>query len=76
MLEFYQAYTDYQGPDGLYVRDTLRQTAIDATGSAAVEYPGHNHLDFGNVPRMSMQEAVGDLSLKGHALVGGIRDKG
>jgi lysyl-tRNA synthetase class 2 len=67
MLEFYQAYTDYQGMMDLSA-ELLRQTAIDATGSAVVEYQGET-LDFSNVRRMSMQEAVGDLSLKGHSLV-------
>jgi lysyl-tRNA synthetase class 2 len=67
MLEFYQAYTDYQGLMDLSA-ELLRQTAIDATGSAVVEYQGQT-LDFSNVRRMSMQEAVGDPSLKGHSLV-------
>jgi lysyl-tRNA synthetase class 2 len=67
MLEFYQAYTDYQGLMDLTV-DLLKQTAIDATGSTVVEYQGTN-LDFGNIRRMSMQEAVGNTSLRGHALV-------
>jgi lysyl-tRNA synthetase, class II len=67
MLEFYQAYTDYRGLMDL-TAEMLRQTAIDATGAAVVEYQG-TKLDFGNIPRMSMQEAVGDASLRGHALV-------
>jgi lysyl-tRNA synthetase class 2 len=67
MLEFYQAFTDYHGMMDLSA-ELLKQTAIDATGSAVVEYQGAQ-LDFGNVRRMSMQEAVGDLSLKGHSLV-------
>jgi lysyl-tRNA synthetase class 2 len=67
MLEFYQAYTDYQGLMDLSA-ELLRQTAIDATGSAVVEYQGAT-LDFSNIRRMTMQEAVGDLSLKGHSLV-------
>jgi lysyl-tRNA synthetase, class II len=67
MLEFYQAYTDYQGLMDL-TAELLKQTAIDATGSAVVEYQG-TKLDFGNIRRLSMQEAVGNLSLRGHALV-------
>ncbi len=67
MLEFYQAYTDYHGMMDLSVV-LLKQAAIDATGSAVVDYQG-TPLDFGNVRRMTMREAVGDLSLKGHALV-------
>jgi lysyl-tRNA synthetase, class II len=67
MLEFYQAYTDYQGLMDLSA-ELLNQTAIDATGSAVIEYQGQK-LDFGNVRRLTMREAVGDASLKGHALV-------
>jgi lysyl-tRNA synthetase, class II len=67
MLEFYQAYTDYHGLMDLTV-EMLKQTAIDATGSTTVNYQGIE-LDFANVRRMTMQEAVGDPSLKGHALV-------
>ncbi len=66
MLEFYQAYTDYQGLMD-FTCEFLKQTAIDATGSAVVEWQGQT-LDFGNVRRMSMLEAV-DLPLRGHALV-------
>src|SRR4029077_9812979 len=67
MLEFYQAYTDYHGLMDLSA-ELLKQTAIDATGAAVVEYQGAQ-LDFGNIPRMTMREAVGDSSLKGHALM-------
>ncbi len=67
MLEFYQAYTDYQGLMDFSV-ELLKQTAIDATGSAVVPYQG-TQLDFANMRRMTMQEAVGDSSLKGHALL-------
>ncbi|HUA20304.1 MAG TPA: lysine--tRNA ligase [Bryobacteraceae bacterium] len=67
MLEFYQAYTDYHGMMDLS-QELLRQAAIDATGSAVVEYQGAQ-LDFGNIPRKSMREAVGDANLKGHPLV-------
>jgi lysyl-tRNA synthetase class 2 len=68
MLEFYQAYTDYQGLME-FTAELLKQTAIDATGSAVVKYQGVE-LDFGNIRRISMQEAVGaDAPLRGHALV-------
>jgi lysyl-tRNA synthetase class 2 len=67
MLEFYQAYTDYRGLMD-FTCQMLRQTAIDATGSAVVEYQGQR-LDFGDIPRRSMQEAVGDSSLRGLALL-------
>ncbi len=67
MLEFYQAYTDYLGMMDLS-EELLRQAAIDATGSAVVEYQG-DKIDFGNFRRVSMRDAVGDPSLKGHALM-------
>ena len=57
MLEFYQAYTDYQGLMD-FTCEFLKQTALDATGSTAVEWQGHTR-DFANVRRVSMQEAVG-----------------
>jgi lysyl-tRNA synthetase, class II len=67
MLEFYQAYTDYLGMMDLS-EELLQQAAIDATGSAAVEYQGEK-IDFGNFRRVSMRDAVGDPSLKGQALM-------
>jgi lysyl-tRNA synthetase class 2 len=67
MLEFYQAYTDYLGMMDLS-EELLRQAAIDATGSAVVEYQGEK-IDFGNFRRVSMRDAVGDPNLKGQALV-------
>jgi lysyl-tRNA synthetase class 2 len=67
MLEFYQAYTDYLGMMDLS-EELLQQAAIDATGSAIVEYQGEK-IDFGSFRRVSMRDAVGDPSLRGHALV-------
>ena len=68
MLEFYQAYTDYQGLMDLS-EELLRQAAIDATGSAVVEYQGVK-IDFSRFQRLSMRDAVGaNNPLKGHALV-------
>jgi lysyl-tRNA synthetase class 2 len=76
MLEFYQAYTDYRGLMDL-TAELLRQTAVDATGSPVAEYQGLT-LDFGNVRRLSMREAVKEFapgiasdpdSLSGHVLV-------
>jgi lysyl-tRNA synthetase class 2 len=71
MLEFYQAFTDYHGLMDLSA-ELLKQTAIDATGSAVVDYQG-TQLDFGNVRRMTMRESLlevgGDASLNGHALM-------
>jgi lysyl-tRNA synthetase class 2 len=73
MLEFYQAYTDYKGLMD-FTGELLKQTAIDATGSAVVQYQG-KQLDFGNIRRISMQEAVGDPSLRGHALLAAFEEK-
>jgi lysyl-tRNA synthetase class 2 len=56
MLEFYQAYTDYEGLMDLTV-ELLRQTAIDVTGSPVVEYQGRT-LDFGNIRRLTIREAI------------------
>src|SRR5207244_2231234 len=67
MLEFYQAYTDYHGLMDLS-EELLRQTAIEATGSAQVEYQGEK-IDFSKLRRVTMREAIGDANLKGHALV-------
>ncbi len=67
MLEFYQAYTDYLGMMDLS-EELLRQAAIDATGSAVVEYQGEK-IDFGSFRRASMRDLVGDPHLKGQALM-------
>jgi lysyl-tRNA synthetase class 2 len=56
MLEFYQAYTDYQGLMD-FSAELLRQVALDATGSAAVEFGGET-IDFGSIRRLTMREAV------------------
>lgn len=56
MLEFYQAYTDYEGLMDFTV-ELLRQTAIDVTGGETVEYQGEI-LDFGNIRRFTMREAI------------------
>jgi lysyl-tRNA synthetase, class II len=56
MLEFYQAYTDYQGLMDLSA-ELLAQAARDAVGTTEIEYDGHK-LDFANFSRYSMREAV------------------
>jgi lysyl-tRNA synthetase class 2 len=56
MLEFYQAYTDYQGMMELS-EQLLRQVAIDATGSTTVPF-GDAQLDFSAIRRLTMREAV------------------
>jgi len=56
MLEFYQAYADYRDLMDLSC-ELLKQTALDATGSTKVIYNGVE-LDFGNVRRYRMREAI------------------
>ncbi|WP_321475345.1 lysine--tRNA ligase [uncultured Paludibaculum sp.] len=56
MLEFYQSYADYRDLMQL-TGDLLKQVALDATGNTVVEYQGQQ-LDFGNVRRYSIREAV------------------
>ena len=67
MLEFYQAYTDYHGLMDL-TAEMLKQVALDATGATEIAY-GEHLIDFAQVRRLTMQEAVGDATLKGHALL-------
>src|SRR3974377_667576 len=54
MLEFYQAYTDYQGLMDLSA-ELLQQAAVDVTGGAEVEFEGQK-LDFAKIERYSMRE--------------------
>ncbi len=56
MLEFYQAYTDYQGMIDLSA-ELFAQVARDATGGEEVEYLGHK-LNFGRLERFSMRDAI------------------
>ena len=73
MLEFYQAYSDYQGMMDLTC-EMLPQVAVDATGSTVVDYQG-DQIDFGAIRRMTMQEAVREYApgtnweASGHELV-------
>lgn len=73
MLEFYQAYSDYQGMMDLTC-ELLPRLALDATGSTQVTY-GDDVIDFANVRRMTMQEAVREYApgqnweAAGHELV-------
>ena len=56
MLEFYQAYADYEVLMD-FTDELLRQVAIDAAGSEVVDYDGQK-LDFGHLRRFTMREAV------------------
>src|SRR5258708_37523372 len=48
--------------------ELLKEPDIEATGSTVVEYQGSN-LNLANSRRVSMQDAVADSTLRGHALV-------
>ncbi len=63
MLEFYQAYTDYQGLMD-FSEELLRQTALDTNGTAVAEWAGHK-LDFSSLRRLTMREAVVEFWQRG-----------
>src|SRR6202171_1205651 len=67
MLEFYEAYSNYRDLMDLN-EQLMRQTAIDATGSAVVEYQGVA-IDFSKFRRVPMRDAVGNSAPKGGARV-------
>ena len=56
MLEFYQAYTDYLGLMDLS-EELLKAVAIAANGTTKASYDGRE-IDFDNVRRLTMREAV------------------
>ena len=68
MLEFYQAYTDYLGmmdlSEELLRAGRHRRHRINGGG-----IPGRRKSTSASFRRVTMREAVGDASLKGHALV-------
>jgi len=56
MLEFYQAYSNYR--DLMTLNEELfAQIAKSITGSTIVKY-GEHQLDFGNIQRLTMREAI------------------
>ncbi len=73
MLEFYQAYSDYQGMMDITM-EILPRLALDAIGSTSFEYQGET-VDFANIRKMTMQEAVREYApganwqAAGHELV-------
>ena len=67
MLEFYQAYTDYHGLMDL-TAELLKQVSLDATGGTVVTY-GEHQIDFGQVRRLTMHQAVQDHTVTGYALM-------
>jgi lysyl-tRNA synthetase class 2 len=56
MLEFYQAYSDYQDLMRL-TEELFAHLAKEVTGSTLVKF-GEHELDFGNFQRFSMREAI------------------
>jgi lysyl-tRNA synthetase class 2 len=56
MLEFYQAYADYEVLMD-YSCELLAEVAREAAGKTVVTYEGRE-LDFGNIRRYTMREAV------------------
>ncbi len=56
MLEFYQAYTDYQGIMDL-TQELITQAAIDLNGGTKAKW-GDQEIDWANWQRMTMREAI------------------
>jgi lysyl-tRNA synthetase, class II len=56
MLEFYEAYSNYRDLMKLN-EELLAQLATRITGSTLVKF-GEEELDFGNIQRLSMREAI------------------
>jgi lysyl-tRNA synthetase class 2 len=56
MLEFYQAYTDYQGVMDL-TQALITQAAKDVTGGTVTKW-GDQEIDWANWQRLTMREAI------------------
>ncbi len=56
MLEFYMAYADYRDMMD-FTADMLAQVARDVNSTTVAHFNGHE-VDFGNVQRLSMREAI------------------
>ena len=56
MLEFYQAYTDYQGIMDL-TQELITQAAKDVTGGTKTKW-GDQEIDWANWQRLTMREAI------------------
>jgi lysyl-tRNA synthetase, class II len=56
MLEFYQAYTDYQGVMDL-TQELITQAAKDVIGGTKAKW-GDQEIDWANWKRMTMREAI------------------
>src|SRR5208283_1435546 len=56
MLEFYQAYTDYQGVMDL-TQELITRAAKDVNGTTIAKW-GDSEIDWGNWRRLTMREAI------------------
>lgn len=56
MLEFYMAYADYRDMMD-FTAEMLAQVARDVNGTTVTHFNGHD-IDFANVQRLSMREAI------------------
>src|SRR6185369_53729 len=56
MLEFYMAYADYRDMMD-FTAEMLAQVARDVNGTTVAHFNGHD-IDFGNVQRLTMREAI------------------
>jgi len=56
MLEFYQAYIDYQGIMDL-TQELITQAAIDVNGVTKAKW-GDQEIDWANWQRFTMREAI------------------
>ena len=56
MLEFYMAYADYHDMMD-FTGEMLAQIAIDVNGTAVAHFNGQE-VDFGNIQRLTMREAI------------------
>jgi lysyl-tRNA synthetase class 2 len=56
MLEFYQAYTDYQGVMD-FTQELITQAAKDVTGGTKAKW-GEQEIDWANWKRLTMREAI------------------
>jgi lysyl-tRNA synthetase, class II len=56
MLEFYQAYTDYQGVMDL-TQELITQAATDVAGATKTKW-GEQEIDWANWTRLTMREAI------------------
>ncbi|MGA7513558.1 MAG: lysine--tRNA ligase [Candidatus Sulfotelmatobacter sp.] len=56
MLEFYQAYTDYQGVMNL-TQELITQAAKDVTGGTKTKW-GEQEIDWASWTRLTMREAI------------------